>query len=153
MSTEKQPRKSWVVWEKGGKYPNLIIEILSDSPPKIDRNLKKELYQNTFRTPDYFWFDPGTQEFAGFHLVDGKYEPILANEQGHLWSQKLNLFLGVHEGKLRYFQTNGELVPTPEESALTEREKAQQEKQRADDALAEIERLKALLAQQNRDSE
>ena len=53
-----QPRNSWVVWEEDGRYPNLIIELLSDSTSKIDRTLKKELYQNRFRTPEYFWFSP-----------------------------------------------------------------------------------------------
>jgi len=28
LGTERKPRKSWVVWEEDGKYPNLIIEIL-----------------------------------------------------------------------------------------------------------------------------
>ena len=36
----------------------------------IDRGLKKHIYQDIFRTPDYFLFDPETLELAGFHLVD-----------------------------------------------------------------------------------
>lgn len=54
LGTTRKPRKSWVVWEEDGKYPNIIIEILSDSTEDTDRNLKKEIYQDTFRTPDYF---------------------------------------------------------------------------------------------------
>ena len=45
LGTELKNRKSWVVWEENGKYPNLIIEILSDSTAKIDKGLKKEIYQ------------------------------------------------------------------------------------------------------------
>ncbi len=56
LDTEKRLRKSWVVWGEGGKYPNLIIEILSDSTANVDRKAKKELYQHTFRTPEYFWY-------------------------------------------------------------------------------------------------
>jgi Uma2 family endonuclease len=41
--TQKRNRNSWVVWEENGKYPNLIIELLSDSTARVDRNLKKEL--------------------------------------------------------------------------------------------------------------
>jgi Uma2 family endonuclease len=117
LGCERKTRKSWVVWEEDGKYPNLILEILSDSTAKTDRGLKKEIYQDTFRTPDYFWFDPYTQEFAGFHLVDGEYQPLQANEQGYLWSQQLGLYLGIYQGLLRLFAPDGQLVPTPEETA------------------------------------
>ncbi len=48
--------------KEGGKYPNVIVEILSDSTANIDRTKKKILYQNTFRTPNYFWFDPESLE-------------------------------------------------------------------------------------------
>ena len=117
LGCERKTRKSWVVWEEYGKYPNVIIEIISQSTANTDRGLKKEIYQDTFRTPDYFWFDPYTLEFAGFHLVDGEYQPLQANEQGHLWSHQLGLYLGVNEGLLRFFTPDGELVPTPEETA------------------------------------
>ncbi len=41
------------MWEEDGKYPNVIVELLSDSTVKTDRGLKKQIYQDTFRTPDY----------------------------------------------------------------------------------------------------
>ena len=31
LDTEYKERKSWMVWEEDGKYPNLILEILSDT--------------------------------------------------------------------------------------------------------------------------
>jgi Uma2 family endonuclease len=117
LGTERKPRKSWVVWAEGGKYPNVIVEILSESTAPVDRNFKKQLYQNIFRTPDYFWFDPESLEFAGFHLVDGNYQPLQPTPQGWLWSQQLELFLGIHQQQLRFFTADGQLVPTPEEAA------------------------------------
>lgn len=117
LETERKPRKSWVVWAEGGKYPNVIVEILSESTAPVDRNFKKQLYQNIFRTPDYFWFDPESLEFAGFHLVDGNYQPLQPTPQGWLWSQQLELFLGIHQQQLRFFTADGQLVPTPEEAA------------------------------------
>ncbi len=42
--TQKSPRNAWVVWEEDGKYPNLIIELLSTSTATTDRSLKKDLY-------------------------------------------------------------------------------------------------------------
>jgi Uma2 family endonuclease len=130
LGTQKYPRKSWTVWEENGQYPNLIIELLSDSTAKTDRDLKKQIYQNSFRTPDYFWFDPHSYEFKGFHLVDGQYQELQPNEQGHLWSEQLGLYLGVYAQTLRFFAANGHLVPTPEESAecaQREAENAQRE--------------------------
>jgi Uma2 family endonuclease len=123
LGTEKRPRKSWVIWEEGGKYPNVIVELLSDSTAKTDRGLKKEIYQDIFRTPDYFWFDPVSLEFEGFHLMDGVYEPIPLTEQGWRWSQQLQLYLGIHDNQLRFFTPDGALVPTPEESAEAERQR------------------------------
>nr|RNJ67201.1 MAG: Uma2 family endonuclease [Leptolyngbya sp. IPPAS B-1204] len=124
LNTERKPRKSWVVWEEDGNYPNVIIELLSDSTAKTDRGLKKQIYQNTFRTPDYFWFDPVSLEFEGFHLVDGQYEPIQPNPQGWRWSQQLQLFLGIQDQQLRFFTPEGQLVLTPEESARAEQQGA-----------------------------
>lgn len=117
LGTERKPRKSWVVWEEDGKYPNVIVEILSSTTASTDKGLKKQLYQDTFRTPDYFWFDPETLEFAAFHLVDGKYQQLEPNSQGWLWSQQLELHLGIYDRKLRFFTPEGQLVPTPEEVA------------------------------------
>ncbi|MEA5569991.1 Uma2 family endonuclease [Calothrix sp. UHCC 0171] len=124
--TEKRPRSSWVVWEENGNYPDLIIELLSDSTASTDRNLKKSLYQNRFRTPEYFWFSPENLEFAGFELVGTSYQEIIPNTQGWLWSQVLNLYLGIYNSQLRYFTPEGELVPTPEEAARLAQQQAKQ---------------------------
>ena len=117
LGAERKTRKSWVVWEENGQYPHVIVEILSSSTANIDKDFKKRLYQNTFRTPDYFWFDPDSLELAGFHLVDGEYQPLEADTQERLWSQQLGLYLGIDNEQLRFFTTEGKLVPTPEETA------------------------------------
>ena len=123
LNTEKRPRKSWVVWGEKGQYPHVIVEILSDSTAKVDRTKKKELYQNIFRTPNYFWFDPVSLEFQGFRLSEGIYKPINPDENGYLWSEQLGLYLGIYERKLRYFTPEGELVLTPQELAELTQEK------------------------------
>uniref|UniRef100_B8HP04 Putative restriction endonuclease domain-containing protein n=1 Tax=Cyanothece sp. (strain PCC 7425 / ATCC 29141) TaxID=395961 RepID=B8HP04_CYAP4 len=117
LGTERRPRKSWVVWEEDGKYPNVIVEILSDTTAQTDRGLKKQIYQDIWRTPDYFWFDPYSLEFAGFELVAGHYQPLQPNEQGWLWSRQLGLFLGIYANQLRFFSAAGQLLPTPQERA------------------------------------
>ncbi|MDY7023379.1 MAG: Uma2 family endonuclease, partial [Cyanobacteriota bacterium] len=139
LNTERQPRKSWVVWEEGGKYPNVIIELLSPSTANVDRTDKKEIYQDKFRTPEYFWFSPNTLEFQGFHLIDGEYEQIQPNDSEWLWSKQLQLFLGIYEKQLRFFTPEGELVPTPEESAKNEKQQREAVEQRLETTEQQLE--------------
>ncbi|MEH1918753.1 Uma2 family endonuclease [Nostoc sp.] len=160
LGTQKKDRKSWVVWQEDGKYPNLIVEILSSSTTAVDKGLKKQVYQDTFRTPDYFWFDPVTMELQGFHLVDGKYQEIQTTTDGRLWSQQLELYLGVYEGKLRFFTTENQLILSSEELAEQERLRAQQAEVRAEQAEVraqqaeqEIARLREVLRTQGIDLE
>jgi hypothetical protein len=149
LGTNPNPnRRSWVVWREEGKYPNLIVEILSDSTAKVDREEKKQIYQDVFRTPDYFWFDPESLEFAGFTLISGQYQPITPNSQGWLWSQQLGLYLGLSANKLRYFTPEGELVPTPAEAAQQAENRAveaenqvQQERQKSAKLAAKLREL------------
>ncbi|MGB7414977.1 MAG: Uma2 family endonuclease [Thermosynechococcaceae cyanobacterium] len=122
LGAEKKDRRSWAIWEEGGKYPNLVIELLSSSTAAVDKGAKKTLYQDVWRVPDYFWFHPETMEFEGFHLVDGQYEEISPTASGRLQSEQLGLALGIHERQLRWFTADGELIPLPEEA----------ERQRAD---------------------
>ncbi|MFN6500661.1 MAG: Uma2 family endonuclease [Nostoc sp. DedQUE01] len=151
--TERKPRDSWVVWQEDGKYPNLIIELLSDSTAAVDQGLKKQIYQDIFRTPEYFWFGPKNLEFAGFILVGGTYQPIEPNPQGLLWSQQLSLYLGVYEQKLRYFTAEGVLIPTPEEVAEQEKQYAEQEKQRAEQEKQRAEQEKQRAEQEKQRAE
>ncbi|ERT08738.1 restriction endonuclease family protein [Lyngbya aestuarii BL J] len=168
LDTERKPRKSWTVWEEGGKYPNVIIELLSKSTANVDevtaapgacirencdRTTKKKIYQDTFRTPDYFWFSPDSLEFKGFEIIQGKYQELQPNEQGKLWSKQLNLFLGVYEGKLRFFTPEGELVPTPEEAAKFAEQRAIEAEKTAETERDRNERLAAKLRELNIDPE
>jgi Uma2 family endonuclease len=135
--TEQKPRNSWVLWDEDGQYPNVIVELLSQSTAATDRGLKKQLYQDVFRTPEYFWFFPQTLEFAGFGLNQGAYQPLVPNGQGWMWSQQLELWLGIQDEQLRFFTEAGELVPTPQELAIatqTEIVKAQQVAEQAQEA-------------------
>lgn len=143
-------RQGWVVWEESGRYPDVIIELFSPSTAAIDRGAKKNLYEQTFRTPDYFVFDPFEPDsFEGWRLdLTHGYQPLTPNEQGWLWCETLGLWLGAWEGAidrepmtgsclwLRFYTPKGDLVLLPEEAAQQhaeqEKQRAEQEKQRAD---------------------
>lgn len=146
LDTERYPRKSWMVWEEGGKYPNMVIEILSDSTADTDRGLKKQIYQDIWRTPEYFWFDPDDpNEFQGFQLSAGRYQPLQPTAQGWLWSQQLQLYLGVINDQLRFLSPQGNLISTPQEEAQQEQQRADREQQRADREQQRADRLAARL--------
>lgn len=140
-NTDKRPRNAWVVWEEDGRYPDLIIELLSESTATTDRNLKKSLYQDRFRTPEYFWFSPSSLEFAGFRLVGQQYEAIVPNSSGWRWSEILSLYLGIEAGKLRYFTSDENIVSTPEEAAEQINLLLEQERQEKEMAQQRAERL------------
>ncbi len=55
---------------------------------------------------------------GGFGLISSKYQPIEATDEGWLWSEQLELFLGIGNRKLRYFTQDKQLVSTPEERAM-----------------------------------
>jgi Uma2 family endonuclease len=148
MNAEKRDRRSWAIWEEGGSYPNLVIELLSSSTAKVDRTTKKDLYQNVWRLPEYFWFDPESSEFQGFRLVNWVYEAIEPDAAGHLTSQELGLSLGIYEQKLRWFTSDGELIPLPEEA---EQQAKEQERMAKERALQAQERLEAYLRSQGID--
>ncbi|MEN9223319.1 MAG: Uma2 family endonuclease [Thermostichus sp. BF3_bins_97] len=141
LGTEKKDRRSWAIWDEGGKYPDVVIELLSPSTARVDKGAKKTLYQDIWRLPEYFWFDPYTLELAGFRRINGRYQEIAATEAGRLPSQVLGLQLGIHEGKLRWFTAEGELIPLPEEA----------ERQRAEQLQQELEQLKIVMRSQGLD--
>ncbi|MEA5562339.1 Uma2 family endonuclease [Planktothrix agardhii] len=140
-NTSKRPRKSWVVWEEEGKHPDLIIELLSNSTAETDKTTKKSLYQDQFRTQEYFWFSPDDLELTGFKLIGQEYQVIIPNQQGLLASEVLGLFLGIYQEKLRYFTSEGDLVPTPEEAALQAENRANEAENRANEAQNRAKRL------------
>ncbi|MCS7301241.1 MAG: Uma2 family endonuclease [Fimbriimonadales bacterium] len=145
----RKPRDRWVVWLEG-KYPDLIVELLSDTTAHVDCETKKKIYQNTFRTREYFWYDALTGEFVGLELVEGEYRPKTPNERGWFWSEVLGAWLGVHYSTyqrrtlnwLRLFDPQGNLVPTHEEESALVQHEAERARQEAERAQQEAERAR-----------
>ncbi len=118
-------RKSWVQWEENGRLPNVIIELLSQRTRIADLTLKKDIYEQKFKTPDYFCYDPETRQLIGWRLGERGYAPLETDAQGRLWCQELSLWVGIWEGSYldrpsvwpRFFDRAGRLVPTFAEAA------------------------------------
>ncbi len=120
-------RQGWVVWEENGRYPDVIVELMSPSTAEADTGVKKTIYEQIFRTPDYYVFNPfDPDSLQGWHLdANQQYQPLTPNEQGWLWCQRLGLWLATWEGAidretavwLRFYDQAGNLVLLPEEAA------------------------------------
>ncbi len=126
-------RGAWAVWQENGRYPDVIVELMSSSTADIDKKEKKDLYEKVFKTSEYYVYNLfDVDSLEGWRLNGQQlYEKITVNEEGWLFSKKLNLWLGHWQGTidretavwLRFFDTDGNLVPLPEELA---QQKAQQ---------------------------
>ncbi|MFM7405983.1 MAG: Uma2 family endonuclease [Cuspidothrix sp.] len=169
LGVPKTERLSWVVWEEG-KPPDVVIELLSETTANNDKNAKKLIYQNQMRVSEYFWYDPfNPDDFAGFDLNSGAYQPIAKNEKNQLISKVLDLALvrwqgnyrGVDATWLRWATLDGELFPTAQEMAVIaqqradeveqiaehEKQRAEHEKQRAEQAELQLTQVAINLLQ------
>jgi len=148
-------RQGWVVWEEEGRYPDVIVELMSPSTAHVDKTVKKTLYERTFHTSDYYVYNPFAPEsLEGWHLdAKQRYQPLVANERGWLWCESLGLWLGTWSGSirrepptgachwLRFYDRQENLVLLQEEVAEQERQKADQERQRAERLAARLRDL------------
>jgi Uma2 family endonuclease len=126
-------RRSWKIWEEDGRFPDVIVELLSPSTANTDLTTKKRLYERTFRTPEYFAYDPDSRRLRGWRLEKRGYRALKPNEHGWLWSEELGVWLGEWQGEyeraqavwLRFYTADGHLVPTGEEAQAAARREAE----------------------------
>ncbi len=156
-------RKSWVVWEEDWHYPDIVVELLSESTASIDRNEKFELYQDVWKTTEYYLFDFDSMLAEGWRLIDGKYRAIEPDSSGRIECKQLGMWLGGADIEWRgesrslptFYLKDGQLAPTfylgeksradaETERAEVEKQRAEVEKQRAD---AEAAKNQALLVE------
>ena len=149
-------RQKWVMWDEEGHYPDVIFEFLSPLTRRTDQTTKKTLYEQIFKTREYYWYDPfDPHEFQGWHLdPDNGYQAMTPAARGWLWSPALHLWIGRWEGTyhrdpatwLRFYDPHGRLVLTSQETAEAAQQRAEAAEQRAAAAEAELARLQAELA-------
>ena len=66
LGAEKKDRRSWAVWEENGKYPNVIIELLSDSTAAVDRGEKNPFIKILGASRTISGFIPTRLSFKAF---------------------------------------------------------------------------------------
>ncbi|MEO6810848.1 MAG: Uma2 family endonuclease [Isosphaeraceae bacterium] len=145
-------RGSFKTWVEAAA-PTVIFEITSESTFRVDVGEKLDVYAQ-LGVPEYYVFDPLSSCFDaplfGYRLRDGRYEQAPLEADGGLTSPALGLRLVPEEALLRLIdlQTGRPMLTGQEKSAEVnaERQRAKQERQRADALAAEVEQLRALLA-------
>ena len=154
LDTVKKERLSWVVWEEGGRTPDVVIELLSESTEDVDRGEKMQVYARALRVGEYYLFDPWTGVLEGYALdrASRTYRRMEAlDERGTVPCEQLGLRLGVVPGRyhdlemgfLRWIDQDGRVLPTGEELATAASARADQEarlRQQAELRSAELER-------------
>jgi Uma2 family endonuclease len=145
------PIRSWKTWEDG--VPELCIEVLS--PRELEKlTLKEKLKRfHTIGVPEVIVFDPegvGRRRLRAWDRIDGDLvERIVEGERTPCRTLNLEFVIAsapMHqvEAALRLWDPRkGTLVPTLAEAERAEKEAERTEKLRA---MAEVERLRELLA-------
>jgi len=144
----REIRLSYVIWQEE-KVPFIVVELLSPSTEKDDLGkthrkaeeppTKWEVYEQILRVPYYAVFSRYTDKFRAFRLAGGEYREIVLPEK-RLWMPEMKLGLGVWSGTyqkaerlwLRFYDSDGNWIPTDAEGKEQERQRADREKQRAD---------------------
>ena len=148
---EQETLTSWDMRKGNKACPPLVIESSSGKTYKgdIDPDKKPRLY-GLIGVKEYFAYDPNRPQVwpkkAGTRLLGWRYDeqgnptPIKANEEGRMWSEVLDSWLGADGPYLRLYDRNGVMRLTGEEAdkqrANIEAQRAKAEAQRAN---AEVE--------------
>lgn len=148
LNTKKRVRKSWVVWEEGGRTPNVVVEFVSPTTEHVDRGEKMRIYSRLLRVPNYFIFDPETLQLDGFQLdlQSSTYVPIKPDANGDLDCSELGLRVGVRQGQfggiddhwLRFIDKSGHILPTSDDVAKQQTENARLANEQARQARDEL---------------
>ena len=115
-------RRSFFTWREGGAIPCIVFEMASENTWREDRKEAPALraagragvhrVRPRRRIP--------RPRLQGFRLVEGRYEPIVADADERLCSDELNLLFGAEGLTLRLFdRTSGAPLPTRLEARRT----------------------------------
>ncbi len=133
-------RWSYVMWQEGVS-PTLVVELLSPGTEDEDlgrkpvRDIGKpptkwEVYERILQVPFYVVYDRDENRLRVFILEQGRYQAVTLDPKNpRYWFDVLGLGLGVWQGHyqdvegkwLRWYDAQGEWVPTPIEQVTVER--------------------------------
>lgn len=164
-------RRSYVFWQEF-VAPLIVLEFVSGNgseerdktPVSVSEQEGRAkpgkfwVYENVIRPPFYGIYEVSKASVEVYHLVDGKYQLLSANERGHYPIAALGLELGIWPGVyqnvelpwLRWWDCEGNLLLTGWEMTRLSEVRLEQERARSEQERA---RAEVLLEQERARSE
>ncbi|MBO0350934.1 Uma2 family endonuclease [Phormidium pseudopriestleyi FRX01] len=151
-SLEGQPRRSYVLWQEFIP-PQIIIEFVSgngsEERDKTPWKGKFWIYETVIRPAYYAIYEVQKSSVEVYKINGGHYELMPANERGHFPIPELEVELGIWSGLygnmelpwLRWWDSQGNLLLYGHEQAAQERQRTEQEHQRAERLAARLREL------------
>ena len=145
---ERDLRLSYVMWQEKVS-PLVVVELISPGTEEEDLGLTEQepnkpptkwrVYERILQVPYYFVFSRYTNELRTFRLVNHRYREQILTEP-RFWIPELELGIGLRSHSyqnlqrpwLRWYDADGNWIPTPEESAIQERQAKESAIQRAE---------------------
>ncbi|MBD2437465.1 Uma2 family endonuclease [Nostoc sp. FACHB-110] len=121
-------RRSYVLWQEY-VAPLIVLEFVSgDGSEERDKTPltgKFWVYEQAIRVPFYGIYEFSKASVEVYHLVDGKYQLLPANERGHYSIPPMGVELGIWQGQyknmtapwLRWWDTQGNLLLSSDEKS------------------------------------
>ncbi len=153
-----QYRRSYVLWREL-ITPLVVLEFASGDGSE-ERDLtpfkgKFWVYERVMRVPYYGIYEIKSGKLEVYHLNDLTYEQVVANDRGHYPILPMQVELGLWQGTyqnqemlwLRWWDLEGNLLLIGNEQVVLERQRTEQERQRAEAAERELAELRSRLQQ------
>jgi Uma2 family endonuclease len=145
----KGHRGSYKQWEEDNVAPQVVFEVMSPSNTMSEMIAKFDFYQG-YGVEEFYILDPKRAICWGWNRpLDG--EILFPVQQSSWTSPRLGIQIFVEDDELEMCFPGGESILTYAETRadlMQQRKIAETERQAKEKALAEIERLKALLKEQ-----
>lgn len=146
-------RRSYVLWQEKVE-PLLLLEYVSDDGGAEERDQTPDtgkfwVYERRIKPRYYGIYESEVPQLEMLELVNKQFRRLTPNAHGRFRIGPLGMELGLWHGEfkgttlhwMRWWDGQGNLLPSPEERVAEEHQRAEQERQRAE-RLAE--RLRAL---------
>ncbi len=156
---QRDLRLSYVIWQERVS-PLVVVELLSPGTEKEDLGetsrepdeppTKWDVYEQILKIPYYLVFDRYTDTLRAFQLTNDRYQELDLSDR-RLWVPALNLGLGLWQGSyqgitrlwLRWYDQQGEWIPTDAEANQRLQQEAERDRQRAEIAEARAQDAEA----------
>ncbi|GEM_PF-42943 len=143
-------RRSYVMWQEH-VTPLIALEYVSGNGKKErDKRPRKGkfwVYEQAIQIPYYGIYEVEKASVEMYHLINGKYELMVANERGHYEIPEIGAEVGIWQGLyknlylpwLRWWDKDGILLLNPEEANVLAERQIEQERWAKESAQRQIE--------------